>query len=144
MCMIFDRFRGSSNDIRGKSIDLKWKESPVRLLKEDSLAMFGEFAIWVKKREVGRLTVAPPNDDGFREIRYQIDPLERGHDYAHMAVQALVTSGRFPKLWAEARSENVASQKALEKSGFRLFTRTPDGGTLTYRYDVDSLSGTER
>ncbi|MEH1164110.1 GNAT family N-acetyltransferase [Micromonospora sp. CPCC 205539] len=74
-------------------------------------------------------------DDGRVEVGYGLAPSARGHGYAAEALVAvlnLAADHDLTRVCADTTEDNVASQRTLERAGFR---RTGINGDL-YRYEV--------
>jgi RimJ/RimL family protein N-acetyltransferase len=87
-------------------------------------------------RVVGLLSLTTEPDGTTATIGYGIAPSEEGRGAASEAVAALVAwargDGRLAALSAETRTDNIASQRVLEKNGFaRTAERDdPEDGAL--------------
>jgi putative acetyltransferase len=83
---------------------------------------------------VGGIGFFGPPEDGVTEIGYGIVPSRQGHGYATEAVNAMVAiaweSPGTTTVIANTDTDNVASQRVLEKAGFVL-EETADGWTAT-------------
>jgi len=88
---------------------------------------------------VGGIGFSGPPDEGEVEVGYGIVPSRRGRGYATEAVQSMVSMAwADPAVTAVAASTdvgNVASQRVLEKAGFRRVAAT---GEFRYRLDRPS------
>ncbi|MEV4538696.1 GNAT family N-acetyltransferase [Asanoa sp. NPDC049518] len=74
--------------------------------------------------------------DGCVEVGYGLAPSARGHGYAAEALGALLTVAAehgLSRVIADTTGDNVASQRTLERAGFR---RTRTNGDV-YLYEVD-------
>jgi ribosomal-protein-alanine N-acetyltransferase len=85
---------------------------------------------------VGGIGFAGPPEQGAVEVGYGIVPSRQGRGYATEAVRLMVTlAWRHPvvtAVLAHTDPGNVASQRVLEKAGFR---RVPAGPQICYRLD---------
>jgi RimJ/RimL family protein N-acetyltransferase len=79
-----------------------------------------------------------------------IDPMQRGKGYGSAALQELLAEGSaiLGKQILSAKAviypDNIASQKAFEKAGFRFESAHPDGDAWYYRYDRVSFVPIDR
>ena len=74
-------------------------------------------------------------DDGRVEVGYGLVPSARGHGYAAEALVALLAVAAdhgLSRVVADTTGDNVASQRTLERAGFRRTGTDGDG----YRYEV--------
>ncbi|CCH17938.1 GCN5-related N-acetyltransferase [Micromonospora lupini str. Lupac 08] len=84
---------------------------------------------------VGGIGFKGQPDDGRVEVGYGLSPSARGHGYAAEALTALldVAAGHgLSRVAADTTADNVASQRTLERAGFR---RVGVDGDL-HRYEV--------
>jgi len=84
----------------------------------------------------------PPNDRGEVEIGISILPAWEGRGFATEIVRMLVlhafTDTRVLKIIAHTAPQNMASQRVLEKSGFRLMDKRTEDGRL--RFEISGIS----
>lgn len=84
----------------------------------------------------------PPDDNGDVEIGFSILPACEGHGYATELVLALVvhafTDPRVRRVIAHTTARNLASQKVLQKSGFRHVGNGEEPGSI--RFEVLRIS----
>ena len=79
-----------------------------------------------------------------------IDPVKRGNGYGSAALKELLEKSgdildkRFVSAKAVIYPDNIASQKAFEKAGFRFESAHPDGDAWYYRYDRFSIRPIDR
>ncbi|MEV4825158.1 GNAT family protein [Micromonospora sp. NPDC049274] len=86
-------------------------------------------------KAVGGIGFKGQPDDGCVEVGYGLSPSARGHGYAAEALAALldVAAGHgLSRVVADTTADNVASQRTLERAGFR---RLANSGDL-HRYEV--------
>ena len=78
----------------------------------------------------------PPNDGGEVEIGFSILSAWEGRGYATEAVKALVphafTESRVRRVIAHTTLQNLASQRVLEKSGFKRASQGVEPGSLRF------------
>ncbi len=75
------------------------------------------------KRAVGGIGFKGQPDGGCAEIGYGLAPSARGHGYAAEAITALLnvaTDHGLFRVIADTTPDNIASQRALIRAGFRL------------------------
>lgn len=88
------------------------------------------------RRIVGLLSLTTEPDGTNATIGYGIAPSEEGRGAASAAVAALVgwarEDGRLDAISAETRTDNIASQRVLEKNGFAKVAQRddPEDGAL--------------
>jgi predicted acetyltransferase len=82
------------------------------------------YDITVDGQAVGTIQLRLGNTDAMRlyggHVGYNVEPEHRGHGYASAVPRQLrvIASQRgFGELWITCRSDNVASQRALQKAG---------------------------
>ncbi|GAB3939679.1 GNAT family N-acetyltransferase [Micromonospora vulcania] len=86
-------------------------------------------------KAIGGIGFKGQPDDGCVEIGYGLAESARGHGYAAEALVALLkiaTEHGLSRVVADTTGDNVASQRTLERAGFR---RTDTNGDL-HRYEV--------
>ncbi|MFG3556880.1 GNAT family N-acetyltransferase [Micromonospora sp. NPDC047557] len=86
-------------------------------------------------KAIGGIGFKGQPDDGCAEVGYGLSPSARGHGYATEALAALldVAAGHgLSRVVADTTADNVASQRTLERAGFR---RVGTNGDL-HRYEV--------
>lgn len=91
---------------------------------------------------VGLMSVTAVLPDGVLQIGYGVAPGAQGRGHASAAVNALVawasSDERVEALYAETRTDNIASQRVLERNGFvRIAERLDeeDGALFCWRID---------
>lgn len=92
---------------------------------------------------VGLLSITEVVDDGVVQIGYGVSPGSRGQGHAAGAVAAMIEwarrDGRLLAIVAETRTDNVASQRVLERNGFaRIGERLDeqDGDLFCWRAEL--------
>ncbi|MER6593167.1 GNAT family protein [Micromonospora purpureochromogenes] len=86
-------------------------------------------------KAVGGIGFKGQPDDGCVEVGYGLAPSARGHGYAAEALVALlnVAAGHgLSRVVADTTGDNVASQRTLERAGFRPIGTNGD----LYRYEI--------
>lgn len=86
-------------------------------------------------------TKAPPDADGMVEIGYGLAAGSRGRGLGTAAVAALVewlsSAASVRRIEAEVHSQNIASQRVIERQGL-VRLGNPAAGYLRYRLDLDA------
>jgi RimJ/RimL family protein N-acetyltransferase len=78
---------------------------------------------------VGGIGFKGQPDAGRVEVGYGLAPSARGHGYAAEALTALLTVAAahgLSRVTADTADDNIASQRTLERAGFRLFATDVD------------------
>lgn len=86
-------------------------------------------------KAIGGIGFKGPPHEGSAEVGYGLAPSARGHGYAAEALRGLLgVAGAhgLTRVVADTTPDNIASQRTLERAGFRCVDRDGD----TYRYEV--------
>lgn len=122
-----------------------WKEQPETLWGENMWAKM----FCVDGAPVGVCLLAMENSV-LTVSEILIDPMQRGKGYGSAALQELLAEGSaiLGKQILSAKAviypDNIASQKAFKKAGFRFESAHPDGDAWYYRYDRFSFVPIDR
>lgn len=122
-----------------------WKEQPETLWGENMWAKM----FCVDGAPVGVCLLAMENSV-LTVSEMLIDPMQRGKGYGSAALQELLAEGSaiLGKQIFSAKAviypDNIASQKAFKKAGFRFESAHPDGDAWYYRYDRFSIRPIDR
>lgn len=114
----------------------------VSRIREGGTPVVGWYVWYAVRREENQPSIlvgaggyfGPPNEAGEAEIGFSIMPSARRHGYATEMASALVSSAfsdlRVRKIIARTTSDNIASVKALVKSGFRYVCQDQSGNDV--------------
>jgi RimJ/RimL family protein N-acetyltransferase len=103
---------------------------PLQIVRRDTAEVIGGIGFF-----------GPPTATGTLTIGYGVAPEAEGHGFTTEAVRALIVharrTGRVRRIVADTAPDNVASQRVLEKAGFRC--TGSDDDARRYAIDVTPL-----
>ena len=119
---------------RGEELDHLLRGFLLKLEREiaadpEHYLFFTEFLIVQKEsdRIIGSIDYKYVPRDGLTEVGYGLNPLYEGHGFMTEALHAFLDFGKslgIRTVRADTRPDNIASQRVLEKCGFRFLYRS--------------------
>ena len=115
---------------RGEELDHLLRGFLLKLERElaedpEHYLFFTEFLIVLKENDriIGSIDYKYVPRDGLTEVGYGLNPLYEGHGFMTEALHAFLDFGKslgIRTVPADTRPDNIASQRVLEKCGFRF------------------------